>query len=67
MDLTFAGFVAFADPVLPDAREMVEALRRDGVEVKILTGDNELVARHVCAEVGLDAGRVVARRRARPA
>ena len=28
--------------------------RRDGVEVKILTGDNELVARHVCAQVGLD-------------
>ena len=60
VDLTFAGFVAFADPVLPDAREMVETLRRDGVEVKILTGDNELVARHVCADVGLDAGRLVA-------
>ena len=59
-DLTFAGFAAFADPVLPDAREMVETLRRDGVEIKILTGDNELVARRVCADVGLGAGRLVA-------
>ena len=59
LDLTLAGFAAFADPVLPDAREMVETLRRDGVEIKILTGDNELVARRVCADVGLDVGRLV--------
>ncbi len=53
-DLILSGFVAFADPVLPDARHCLETLRRDGVEVKILTGDNELVARRVCHEVGLD-------------
>ena len=38
---------------------MIETLRRDGVEIKILTGDNELVARRVCEEVGLGAGRLV--------
>ncbi len=54
-DLTLAGYVAFADPPLPDAAEMLAALRRDGVEVKILTGDGERVAAHICAEVGLDA------------
>ncbi len=59
LDLTLAGFAAFADPILPGAREMVETLRRDGVEIKILTGDNELVARRVCADVGLTAGRLV--------
>jgi Mg2+-importing ATPase len=58
-DLTLAGFLAFADPPLPDAREALAALRRDGVTVKILTGDNELVARHVCAEVGLDVSEIV--------
>ena len=58
-DLTLAGFAAFSDPVLPDARRMIEALRRDGVEVKILTGDNELVARHVCEQVGLAGERLV--------
>ena len=58
-ELTLAGFVAFADPPLDDARDAIAALARDGVEVKILTGDNELVARHVCAEVGLDVSDLV--------
>ena len=57
--LTLAGFAAFSDPVLPGARRMIETLRRDGVEIKILTGDNERVARHVCEEVGLAGGRLV--------
>jgi Mg2+-importing ATPase len=54
-NLTLAGFVSFSDPVLPDARDLLRTLARDGVRVKILTGDNELVASRVCAEVGLDA------------
>jgi Mg2+-importing ATPase len=59
MELTLAGFAAFDDPVLADAPALLETLRRDGVEVKILTGDNELVARHVCSEVGLEGERLV--------
>jgi Mg2+-importing ATPase len=51
--LTLAGFLAFADPPTPDAGASVAALRRDGVQVKILTGDNELVARNICEKVGL--------------
>ena len=47
-DLVLAGFVSFADPVLPDVADVLAELKRDGVTVKILTGDNELVARHVC-------------------
>ncbi|MGZ3425624.1 MAG: magnesium-translocating P-type ATPase [Polyangia bacterium] len=58
-ELTLAGFVAFADPPLDDARDAIAALARDGVAVKILTGDNELVARHVCAQVGLDVSEIV--------
>jgi len=50
--LTLAGFLVFADPPTPDAGTSLAALHRDGVQVKILTGDNELVARHICAEVG---------------
>ena len=57
--LTLAGFLTFADPPRADAAETLRAMRRDGVEVKILTGDNELVTRHVCTEVGLDASRIV--------
>jgi P-type Mg2+ transporter len=52
--LTLAGFLAFADPPSPDAAASLAALKRDGVQVKILTGDNELVARHICTQVGLE-------------
>lgn len=52
--LILAGFLAFADPPREDAAASVAAMKRDGVQVKILTGDNELVARHVCTQVGLD-------------
>lgn len=57
--LTLVGYVAFTDPPIEGVAETLEALRRDGIEVKILTGDNDLVARHVCEQVGLDASRVV--------
>ncbi len=58
-DMTLLGFLTFFDPPLEDVGEVLQALHRDGVEVKILTGDNELVARHVCEQVGLDVGRIV--------
>jgi P-type Mg2+ transporter len=58
-DLVFAGFVSFVDPPMEGVAEAIRALRRDGVVVKILTGDNELVAQHVCGQVGLDSVRIV--------
>jgi P-type Mg2+ transporter len=57
--LVLAGLVAFADPVLPDAASALADLRRDGVAVKILTGDSEAVARHVCDQVGIGHERIV--------
>jgi Mg2+-importing ATPase len=57
--LTLFGFLTFADPLLPGVAEMLQALDRDGIRVKILTGDNELVTRHVCEQAGLSAGRIV--------
>jgi P-type Mg2+ transporter len=59
VEMTLAGFLAFIDPPVEGVAEVLEALRRDGVEVKILTGDNDLVARHICQQVGLDGGRIV--------
>jgi P-type Mg2+ transporter len=58
-ELTFVGALAFLDPPRPDAAEMIAALRRDGVQVKVLSGDSDLVARHVCGQVGLDNATVV--------
>ncbi len=53
------GFLTFADPPKPDVAQALQALKSDGVQVKILTGDNELVTRHVCQQVGLDTSRMV--------
>jgi Mg2+-importing ATPase len=58
-ELVLAGFVVFSDPLIPGVADAIAALRRDGVAVKIVTGDNELVAGHTCEQVGLDAGRIV--------
>lgn len=51
--LTFAGFVTFVDPPKPDAAAAIRALGNAGVSVRILTGDNERVTQHVCAELGI--------------
>ena len=53
-ELTFAGFLAFLDPPKAGAREALTALAKLGVAVKVVTGDNEQVTRHVCGELGLD-------------
>jgi P-type Mg2+ transporter len=58
-ELVLLGFAAFADPPLDGARQALSALKRDGVRVVVLTGDNELVTGHVCAEVGLDVDKIV--------
>jgi Mg2+-importing ATPase len=52
-ELIFAGLVAFEDPPKASAAEAVRALSANGVAVKVITGDNELVSQHVCAELGL--------------
>ena len=57
--LCLAGFIAFSDPPLKDAAEMLTALRADGVAMKIITGDNELVTRHVCDRVGMNVTSII--------
>ena len=52
--LVFAGFLAFLDPPKADAQEALGVLASLGVAVKVVTGDNEQVTRHVCQELGLD-------------
>ncbi|MBD9662995.1 Mg2+-importing ATPase [Variovorax paradoxus] len=57
--LTLLGYVAFLDPPKESTAPALRALAAHGVAVKVLTGDNELVARKVCVDVGIEAGRVV--------
>ncbi|MFJ3204505.1 magnesium-translocating P-type ATPase [Streptomyces sp. NPDC086989] len=57
--LTLVGFLAFLDPPKADAARALRALAGKGVAVKVVTGDNDLVAARVCTAVGLDVGHVV--------
>ncbi len=52
-DLVFSGFAVFLDPPKSSAGATIKAMADAGVAVKVLTGDNELVARHVFAEIGI--------------
>jgi Mg2+-importing ATPase len=52
-DLVLRGYVAFLDPPKQTAAAALEALHQHGVGVKILTGDNLLISRKVCKDVGL--------------
>src|SRR5579864_8399572 len=58
-NLILAGFLAFGDPPRADAEQAIAALKRDGVEIKIITGDSDLVSGTICGQVGLNAGKIV--------
>lgn len=58
-DLTLLGFLVFCDPPLIDAAELINALKEVKVNVKILTGDNELVAQTICRQIGIDPERIL--------
>lgn len=58
-DMTLVGFLSFLDPPKATAGAAIANLRHRGVEVKVITGDNPLVAATVCREIGMDPGRIV--------
>jgi Mg2+-importing ATPase len=58
-DLTLKGYVAFLDPPRDSARPALRALHEHGVTVKVLTGDNELVSRKICQEVGIITDKIL--------
>ncbi len=52
-ELVFAGFAAFLDPPKASAAQALQRLAASGVVVKIVTGDNELVTQHLCAQLSI--------------
>jgi P-type Mg2+ transporter len=58
-DLTLEGMITFLDPLRPDARETIAALRTSGITVKIITGDNRFVGAHIAAQLGLDPRAII--------
>jgi Mg2+-importing ATPase len=58
-DLVLRGYIAFFDPPKESTMPAIAALREHGVSVKVLTGDNELVSKKICHEVGIPTDHVL--------
>jgi P-type Mg2+ transporter len=57
--LTLIGYIAFLDPPKESAAPALKQLAANGIAIKVLTGDNEPVTRHVCTQVGLPTNKVL--------
>jgi len=51
--MTFLGFIVLADLLKPGITETIQELKSSGIVLKVITGDNQLVASHICAQIGL--------------
>lgn len=58
-EMIFTGFIGFLDPAKPSARPAIQALQQLGIQIKVLTGDNEVVAKKIGKDVGLASGEVL--------
>lgn len=58
-DMIVAGLLVFTDPVKPTARSAIADMREYGITVKVLTGDNEYVSRHVCEQIGIPTDNIM--------
>jgi Mg2+-importing ATPase len=58
-ELILKGYVAFLDPPKETAEKAITALKKIGVTIKVLTGDNDLGTRKICREVGLTANELL--------
>ncbi|HEV2480963.1 MAG TPA: magnesium-translocating P-type ATPase, partial [Puia sp.] len=52
-NMIVVGFIGFLDPAKPSAKPSIEALLKLGVTLKVLTGDNEIVTKKICRDVGI--------------
>ena len=58
-DLTLLGFLAFLDPPKDTALEALKRLKALNVDVKILTGDNEIITAYICKQVGMSVDKIL--------
>lgn len=58
-DMIMAGFVGFLDPAKPSAQTALSSLQQLGVNVKVLTGDNEIVTKKICNDVGIKFSKIM--------
>jgi Mg2+-importing ATPase len=58
-DMILTGFIGFLDPAKPSAKTSIAALQKLGITVKVLTGDNEIVTKKICRDVGIEYTKVL--------
>ncbi|GAC1383273.1 MAG: magnesium-translocating P-type ATPase [Ginsengibacter sp.] len=58
-NLVLTGFIGFLDPAKPSAKPSIEALQKLGIQLKVLTGDNEIVTKKICKDVGIPVNNIV--------
>ena len=58
-EMTLIGFLTFLDPPKKSTAETIKKLNHRGITIKVLTGDNELVARYVCQQSGINVDYVL--------
>jgi P-type Mg2+ transporter len=58
-DMTLLGFLAFLDPPKDTAMEALKRLKTLNVDVKILTGDNEIITAYICKQVGMPVDKIL--------
>jgi Mg2+-importing ATPase len=58
-NMILTGFIGFLDPAKPSAKPSIEALRQLGISIKVLTGDNEIVTKKICKDVGIPVNNIL--------
>lgn len=58
-EMVLIGYLAFLDPPKETTKQALETLKKHGVGVKVLTGDNALVTKSVCKQIGLESEELV--------
>ena len=58
-DMVLIGYLAFLDPPKESTKSAIKALKKYGVDVKILTGDNEQVTKYICSKVGIKITNII--------
>ena len=58
-DMVFAGLLLFIDPLKEDIKDTVREMNRLGVSLKMITGDNRLIAKNIGSQIGLDPEKIL--------
>jgi P-type Mg2+ transporter len=57
--LVLTGYIGFLDPAKPSSEPAIEGLHKLGVQIKVLTGDNDIVTKKICKDVGIPVNNIL--------